>query len=80
MYRSPNIRIRVYMEQALERACRSLPHGGDHDLRAFIATRLSEATSGRMTTLGELGIVARKALADYQSVAGRSREPQQSLA
>jgi hypothetical protein len=58
------------MEQALERTCRSLPHGGDHDLRAFIAERLNEASAARRTTLGELGIVARKALADYKDAVG----------
>jgi hypothetical protein len=54
------------MEQVLEHTCRSLPYGGDHDLRAFIAERLIVATIAGRTTLGELGITARKALADYQ--------------
>jgi hypothetical protein len=55
------------MEQVLEHTCRSLPYGGDHDLRAFIADRLIGATIAGRTTLGELGITARKALADYQA-------------
>jgi hypothetical protein len=66
MYQSSTTRDRIYMERALEQACRSLPHGGNHDLRAFVAERLSDAASARRTTLGELSIIARKALADFQ--------------
>jgi hypothetical protein len=66
MPRSPSIRIRIYMEHVLEHTCRSLPYGGNHDLRAFVAKRLIGATIAGRTTLGELGITARKALADYQ--------------
>ncbi len=62
-------RIKTKMELALEETCRALPHGGSHELRAFIAHRLADAAQGRMTTLGELGIVARKALADYRASA-----------
>lgn len=67
MRQSPDIRIRLYMEHALERACQSIPHGGDHGLRSFIAQRLKDASEGKQATLGELGIIARKALADYQT-------------
>jgi len=41
-----------------------LPHGGDHDSRRFIAERLIEAAQSGRATLGELGIVARRALAE----------------
>src|SRR4051812_46900919 len=60
-------RLNLYMERVLEQSCRSLPHGGEHVLRAFVAHRLREAAFAGKTTLGELGIVARKALADYQT-------------
>jgi hypothetical protein len=63
------------MEQVLEQTCRSLPHGGDHDLRAFIAERLKDATIAGRSTLGELGIIARKALADYQDASPRTATP-----
>ena len=66
MYQPPTIRIRVYMERALEQACRSLPHGGDHDVRSFIAERMNVAAAAKPVTLGELAIVARKALAEYR--------------
>jgi hypothetical protein len=75
MFRPAKTRIRVYMEQVLEQTCGSLPHGGDHDLRAFIAERLKDATIAGRTTLGELGIIARKALADYQDASPRIATP-----
>lgn len=55
------------MEIALEETCRVLPAGGDHAVRAFIVHRMAEAAHSRKTTLGELGIVARKALADFRA-------------
>jgi hypothetical protein len=58
-------RTRANMEIALEHVCRSLPHGGDHESRAFVARRLAEAALVGKTTLGELAIVGRKAFADY---------------
>ncbi|WP_315730298.1 MULTISPECIES: hypothetical protein [unclassified Bradyrhizobium] len=64
--------IKTYMERALEETCRVLPNGGDHEVRVFIAQRLADAAQSRRTTLGELGIVARKALADFR---GAPRRP-----
>jgi hypothetical protein len=61
---------RANLEAVLDETCRSLPYGGDHAIRAFIARRLTDRVQIGLTTLGELGIVARKALADY--TAGRS--------
>ena len=52
------------MDVVLEQTCRQLPHGGDHDSRRFIAERLIEAARAGHSTLGELGIVARRALSD----------------
>ncbi len=63
---------KIYMERALEETCRVLPNGGDHEVRAFIAQRLADAAQSRRTTLGELGIVARKALADFRGSPHRS--------
>ena len=61
------------MEVVLDETCRSLPHGGDHALRAFVAHRLGDAVQGGLTAQGELQIVARKALDDYRAV--RSGQP-----
>jgi hypothetical protein len=47
-----------------------LPHGGDHDSRRFIAERLIEAARSGHSTLGELGIVARRALAEIVGKSG----------
>jgi hypothetical protein len=61
------------MDVVLEQTCRQLPHGGDHDSRKFIAERLIEAAQSGHSTLGELGIVARRALADFVGMSGSSR-------
>jgi hypothetical protein len=60
-------RAKANMEVVLEQTCRSLPHGGDHELRVFIAQRLADAVAVGRTGLGHLGIIARKAFADYKS-------------
>lgn len=52
------------LDNVLDETCRELPNGGDHDTRKFIAKRLLEAASNGRHTLGELGIIARKAAAD----------------
>jgi hypothetical protein len=57
-------RTKANMDVVLEETCRQLPHGGDHDSRRFIAERLIKAAESGHSTLGELGIVARRALAE----------------
>lgn len=68
MTEMPTARAKTYMEMALERTCVDLPYGGNHEVRRFIANRLIAAAWTGYATLGELGIVARKALADYQAI------------
>jgi hypothetical protein len=58
-------RTRTKLDFVLEETCRKLPHGGDHIIREFVARRLIEAADGRYVTRGELGIIARRALADF---------------
>lgn len=65
--------MKTYMETALERTCLELPYGGGHELRRFIANRLIDAAWTGHATFGELSIVARKALADYQAASSKSR-------
>lgn len=60
----PTDRAKANMETVVEETCKSLPRGGDHAVRAFIADRLADAAMIGRDTYGELGIVARKALAD----------------
>jgi len=57
-------RTKANMDVVLEETCRQLPHGGDHDSRKFIAERLIKAAQSGHTTLGEFGIIARRALAE----------------
>ena len=63
-------RTKANMDVVLEETCRQLPDGGDHDSRRFIAERLIEAAQAGHSTLGELGIVARRALADILAKRG----------
>lgn len=58
------------MDIVLEQTCRQLPHGGDHASRRFIAERLIQAAQTGRATLGELGIVARRALAEITAKGG----------
>lgn len=57
-------RTRTKLDLVLEETCRTLPHGGDHAAREFVARRLLEAAQRGHVTRGELGIIARRALAD----------------
>jgi hypothetical protein len=57
-------RTKANMDVALEEACRSLPHGGDHALRKRVAERLLRNAQNGKATLGELSVVARTALAE----------------
>lgn len=57
---------RKLLERVLEETCRRLPHGGDHEARSYVALRLTNAATGERMTLGQLGTIARKALADFQ--------------
>ncbi len=70
---APMDRVHARMERVLDETCRMLPYGGDHQLRAFIARKLADSALIGHSLLGELGIVARKALADFQQ--GRQFEP-----
>lgn len=55
-------RTMANLDVVLEKICRSLPHGGDHELRKAIAQKLLALQGNR--TLGELTDVARAALAE----------------
>ena len=52
------------MDAVLELVCRELPHGGRHEERKYIAERLIKCAGSGRTTLGDLQIVARRALLD----------------
>jgi hypothetical protein len=52
------------LDLVLEEACRDLPNGGDHQSRKSVASLLLDAAQKGKTTLGELGMIARKAVAE----------------
>jgi hypothetical protein len=52
------------LELALEEACRSMPHGGDHRLRKQIARAILASALKGNTTLSGLIEVAQQALAN----------------
>jgi hypothetical protein len=60
-----NQRTQTDMDVVLELVCRELPHGGRHEERKYIAERLIECAGSGRTTLGDLQIVARRALLDF---------------
>lgn len=60
-----NERTRKKLDDVLEETCRRLPNGGDHDARKFVAQRLIMAAERGYVTRGELGIIARRAVADF---------------
>ena len=59
-----NQRTETDSDAVLELVCRELPHGGHHKERKYIAERLIECAGSGRTTLGDLQIVARRALLD----------------
>ena len=65
-----NQRTQTDMDVVLELVCRELPHGGRHEERKYIAERLIECAGSGRTMLGDLQIVARRALLDLPRKAG----------
>jgi hypothetical protein len=59
-----NQRAQADIDVVLELVCRVLPHGGRHEERKYIAERLIKCAGSGRTMLGDLQIVARRALLD----------------
>jgi hypothetical protein len=57
-------RTMANLDIALEETCRSLPHGGDHEIRKKIAQRLLDSVISGITKLSALTEVGRAALAE----------------
>jgi hypothetical protein len=51
------------MDAVLEETCGAMPHGGDHDIRKFVAAALISATESGHTKVDELRHAARNAMA-----------------
>ena len=60
-------KLKRRMDLVLEETFRDeLPNGGDHETRKLVAARLLAAGVEGRTTLGELGLLARKAMAELK--------------
>lgn len=58
-----NDRTQANLDTVLEETCRELPHhGGDHKTRKYIAEQLIAAARSGKSTLGDLRVVAARAL------------------
>lgn len=61
-------KLKSRLDLVLEETFRDeLPNGGDHATRKLVAARLISAAGEGRTTLGELGLIARKAMAELKS-------------
>jgi hypothetical protein len=60
-------RTAANLDVVLDSVCQMLPNsGGDHESRKFIATRMLRAAQRGKRTLGELDLVARRAMKSLQ--------------
>ena len=60
-------RTQANIEVVLDEICSTLPNGGDHESRKFIAEHLVRAARSGNATLGELTYVGRRALVWLQN-------------
>lgn len=57
-------RTTANMAAVLEEVCRSLPHGGDHESRKYVAKRLMQSAKNGNVTLEGLRRVASRAFSE----------------
>ena len=60
-------RTAANMEVVLEEACRSLAHGGDHEIRKHVAKKLMQSAKKGNTTLEGLRPGANRAISELAS-------------
>jgi hypothetical protein len=60
-------RVTADVDVVLDRVCRELANGGDHNSRERIAEILIQAAKNGSTTLGELEAVARRAMLELKN-------------
>jgi hypothetical protein len=60
-------RTTANMDVVLEEVCRSLPHGGDHESRKYIAEKLMQSVKQGDVTLERLRPVAGRAFSELSS-------------
>ena len=59
---------RAALDAVLEETCGDLPHGGDHESRAYIAGRMIGAVDAGKFSQGELHHAARNALSELVAI------------
>lgn len=59
---------RAELDAVLEETCRDLPHGGDHESRAYIAGRMIMSVDAGKFSSGELHHTARNALSELVAI------------
>ena len=57
-------RTTANMDAVLEEVCRSLPYGGDHESRKYVAKRLMQSVKNGNVTLDGLRPVASRAFSE----------------
>ena len=59
---------RAELDAVLEETCRDLPHGGDHESRAYIAGRMIVAVDAGRFSESDLHHTARNALSELVAI------------
>jgi hypothetical protein len=60
-------RTTATMDLVLEEVCRSLPHGGNHASRKYVAKKLVQSAKKGNVALEELRLVASRAFSELSS-------------
>jgi hypothetical protein len=71
-------RTQAKLDLVLERSCRKLPHGGNHETRKYIAEHFIEAALSGKTDQADLDVIARGALLELDE--GKSASSQSNAA
>jgi hypothetical protein len=58
---------RSHMEMVLEEVCGNLPHGGEHEIRKYVAERLIDAARCGKTCRDDLLPIALRALSEVRN-------------
>ena len=65
----PTEDVRIHLEKILRDACRTLPHGGDHEIRKLVASKLLAAAGRGISRGRDLRAIAMRSLLEAQNKA-----------
>jgi hypothetical protein len=68
-------RTQAKLDRILERSCRKLLHGGDHETRRYVAERLIEAELSGKTQQADFYGVAQRALLELDNRKSANSQP-----